>query len=427
MEAYFDIFSGISGNMVLGALIDLGVDREKLEKELDKLGLSNEYQLKIEQVQKQGITGSFVEVECQHFQGNELNDKHQEHQDGADNHEHDHHHRADNHEHNHQNDHQHHHDHSQNDELNNDYKSENNRHDHHNHGHHGRNLADINRIIDDSSLADNVKNKSKEIFMNLARAEAKIHGKDVNEIHFHEVGAVDAIVDIVGSVIGLDLLGVDRIYASNIHTGTGFVSCDHGKMPVPAPATMELLSGIPVYSSGIKSELVTPTGAAFITTLAEDFGPRPEMKIDVSGYGAGSHNLEIPNLLRINLGHVSKKKHLIEIVETNIDDMNPEFYDYIMEKLFAAGALDVYFTSIQMKKNRPAVKVSVLVTQGKSEEIADILLAESTSLGVRVIDKVWRYCLERQKKKIITPWGEVGVKIARRGDKVLNIAPEYED
>lgn len=367
MDAYFDIFSGISGNMVLGALIDLGVDREKLEKELDKLGLSNEYQLKIEQVQKQGITGSFVEVELR------------------------------------------------------------NKHVHHNHSHHGRNLADINRIIDDSSLVDNVKNKSKEVFMNLARAEAKIHSKDVNEIHFHEVGAVDAIVDIVGSVIGLDLLGVDRIYASDIHTGTGFVSCDHGKMPVPAPATMELLSGIPVYSSGIKSELVTPTGAAFITTLAEDFGPRPEMKIDASGYGAGSHELEIPNLLRINLGYVSKKKHLIEIIETNIDDMNPEFYDYIMEKLFAAGALDVYFTSIQMKKNRPAVKVSVLITQGKSEEIADILLAESTSLGVRVVDKVWRYCLERQKKRITTPWGEVGVKIARRGDKVLNIAPEYED
>ena len=295
MNAYFDIFSGISGNMVLGALVDLGLDLKEWKKELSKLGLSDEYNIKTEKVAKHGIGGTYLEVELMDSDNNHHeHNNHGDHKHSHDGHEHNHeeHSHESNHEHNH--DHTHHHHHEGDDH-----------HDHkHNHGHshsHGRNLSDIKELIDKSKLSTEVKEKSKEIFLNLAKAEAKIHGKDINKIHFHEVGAVDAIVDIVGSVLGLEMLGIDKIYASKLHTGTGFVNCDHGKMPVPAPATMELLAGLPVYSEGIEAEMVTPTGAAIISTLAEKFGPRKEMKINKSGYGAGSWDLPIPNLLRINL------------------------------------------------------------------------------------------------------------------------------
>ncbi len=256
MNAYFDIFSGISGNMVLGALLDLGLDYEEWKEEMKKLGLEGEYNLINEKTEKHGIGGRYFQVELVENEGHGHNHNHDHSGDG----------------------------HS------------------HEHGHsHGRNLEDINKIIDNSGFSSNVKEKAKAIFLNLAKAEAKIHGEDINEIHFHEVGAVDAIVDIVGSVLGLEMLGIDKIYSSKLHTGTGFVNCDHGKMPVPAPATMELLEGVAVYSEGIEAEMVTPTGAAIISTLAENFGARKEMKIVKSGYGAGSRDLPIPNLLRINL------------------------------------------------------------------------------------------------------------------------------
>lgn len=254
MEAYFDMFSGISGNMVLGALFDLGLKQEEFEEELNKLGLSDEYNIEIKQVKKEGIGGTYVNVEL-------LKNQAQHHlEDG------------------------------------------------HHHHHHGRNLSEIEGIIDNSTLTEGVKEKCKSIFNKLAEAEAGIHGVGIDEIHFHEVGAVDAIVDIVGSVIGLDLLGIKKIYGSKINTGQGFVKCAHGLMPVPAPATMELLTGVPVFSTGIENELVTPTGAAIITTLAEEFGVRPEMTIINTGYGAGYYDLSIPNLLRISLGKTSKKK-----------------------------------------------------------------------------------------------------------------------
>lgn len=263
MNAYFDIFSGISGNMVLGALVDLGLDLEKWKKELAKLGLEDEYNIETKKTDKHGIGGTYLQVKLV--------------------------------------DHDHKHEHTHNHEHNHDHDHKEHKHSA-GHGHsHGRNLADIRRIIDNSGLSESVKEKSKKIFLNLAKAEAKIHGSDINEIHFHEVGAVDAIVDIVGSVLGLEMLGVDKIYASKLHIGTGFVECDHGKMPVPAPATIELLSELPIYSEGIEAEMVTPTGAAIISTLAEKFGPRDEMKIIKSGYGAGTWDLPIPNLLRINL------------------------------------------------------------------------------------------------------------------------------
>lgn len=273
MNAYFDIFSGISGNMVLGALLDLGLDYEEWKEEMKKLGLESEYNLINEKTEKHGIGGRYFQVELVENEAHGQN--HHSHEHHAHDHDHDHEHS--------------HHDHS------GDGHS-------HEHGHsHGRNLEDINKIIDNSGFSANVKEKAKAIFLNLAKAEAKIHGEDINEIHFHEVGAVDAIVDIVGSVLGLEMLGIDKIYSSKLHTGTGFVNCDHGKMPVPAPATMELLEGVPVYSEGIEAEMVTPTGAAIISTLAESFGARKEMKIIKSGYGAGSRDLAIPNLLRVNL------------------------------------------------------------------------------------------------------------------------------
>ena len=325
MDAYFDIFSGISGNMVLGALVDLGLDLEKLEVELQKLGLDDEYKIEVNNTEKEGIGGTYLKVA--------LLDNHCH--ESCDHDEHDqHHHDNEQHDHDHEHDHCHHdHDHShhQNSEHKHDYDKDchtNHTHEHghqhnhedthhgcdqnsHTHGHsHGRNLNDIKGIINKSGLSDDIKEKSIAIFTNLARAEAKIHGESIDKIHFHEVGAVDAIVDIVGSVIGLDLLGVDRVFASRVHTGNGFVKCDHGWMPVPAPATMELLQDIPVYSKGIEAELVTPTGAAIITTLAEEFGPRPEMEIKKTGYGAGSRDLSIPNLLRINLGQIGQKKTL---------------------------------------------------------------------------------------------------------------------
>ncbi len=256
MEAYFDIFSGISGNMVLGAMMDLGLDRNKWEEELKKLGLEDEYEIEVKEVTRQGITGTFVEVKLHDEHGH----IHGEHEDA------------------------------------------------HSH-HHGRHLPEIEKLIEESGFSDKVIERSKAIFNNLARAEAKIHGTEIDKIHFHEVGAVDAIIDIVGSVLAIEMLGIESIVASPLHTGRGFVHCEHGKMPVPAPATMEILKNVPVYSEGIEKELVTPTGAAIITTLARSFGSRPEMEITKTGYGAGSRELEIPNLLRVNLGEfVTQKK-----------------------------------------------------------------------------------------------------------------------
>ncbi len=364
MDAYFDIFSGISGNMVLGALIDAGLSLEILKKELSKLGMDEEYRIESKKVLKNGISATYVNMELKK-------------------HEHTH-----------------------------------------------RSLRDIQELIDKSSISKNVKEKSKNIFFQLAKAESKIHGVDINEIHFHEVGATDAIVDIVGSVIGMELLSIERIKASPIHVGNGFVESAHGKIPVPAPATMELLKGIPIYSIGIKSELTTPTGAAIISTLAEDFGPRPEMQISSTSYGAGTRDLKIPNLLRLNLGEFVEsnfKMDFVDVVEANIDDLNPQFYDYVMEKLFEAGALDVFLTPIQMKKNRPASRITVLVTDELLEEIVKILLTETTTLGVRVTRKIQRYCLERESKIVETKWGKIRIKIAKDRDSILNISPEYED
>lgn len=369
MDAYFEMFSGISGNMILGALIDLGLDPEVLENELKKLDLGDEYEIKIEKVSRAHIGGTYVDVKLK-------------------NHEHE-------------------------------------THEAHEH-HHGRNLEDINEIIEKSDLSKNIKEKSKAIFLNLAKAESKVHRIDINEIHFHEVGAVDAIIDIVGAVTGIELLGIDKIYASAVNTGQGYVMAAHGKLPVPAPATAEILKNVPIYSSGTEKELTTPTGASIITTLSSYFGPRPIMKVEKIGYGAGTYEIEIPNLLRISVGKIEKLVNRIKLVEANIDDMNPQFYDYVMEKLFENGALDVYFTPIQMKKNRPATKISVIVSDENLKNVNGVLLEQTTTLGVRMFDAE-REILDRKTEEISTQWGKIKVKIGMINGKMVNFAPEYED
>lgn len=367
---YLDCFAGISGNMLLGALIDIGTPEELLRTELAKLPLSG-YELKIVRVDKGGINALYLDVQVDE------------------------------------------------------------------HGHHHRNLADIIAIIDGSTLTPAVQKTSKQIFTRLAEAEAKVHGVSINEIHFHEVGAVDSIIDIIGIAWALDYLNIKQIYASRLHVGSGFVKCAHGLIPVPAPATAELLRGIPFYQGDIAKELVTPTGAVVLATLGKSYGPVPEGFISCQvGYGAGTWELDIPNVLRVYLGEITAEAlqgpaagqddQSYLIVEANIDDQNPELYGYIMDKLFAAGALDVWLTPIIMKKGRPATKLSALFTEEYQAKIAGIILDETTSIGMRFYP-VTRAMANRELMIVGLPWGDVKVKISSYQGKICNVAPEYED
>ena len=359
--AYFDCFSGISGDMILGALIDAGLDIEELKSELKKLKLTG-YDISTKRTEKKGISGTKFEVI--------VLEKHQE-----------------------------------------------------------RHLSDIFEIIEHSSLDRKIKNKAKDVFSALAKVEAEIHNQPVEKVHFHEVGAIDALIDIVGVMIGMQRLNIEQVVASKLHVGTGFVQCAHGTLPVPAPATLKLLSNVPIYSTGIENELVTPTGAAIITTLCENFGDIPSMKVEKIGYGAGSRDLPIPNMLRVLIG--DSKIELIEdrvlLLETNIDDMNPQFYDYVMEVLFQKGAKDVFLTPIHMKKNRPGVILSVISPLNKKDELLDVLFAETTTLGIRISEIIKRQKLERKIETVDTQFGKVNVKISFTGGKIRDIVPEYEE
>ncbi|SDM02014.1 nickel pincer cofactor biosynthesis protein LarC [Halarsenatibacter silvermanii] len=384
MDAYFNCFSGISGNMVLGALLDLGLDRESWEQELDKLGISEEYLLEIEKVKRSGISAQYVRVDllntgCESSAGKQK-------------------------------------------------KSEVR----------VRHLEDIEELINNSEFSSKIKEDIINIFSRLARAEGRVHDLPPDKVHFHEVGAVDAIVDIAGAVIGLDMLGIERIVASPLHTGTGFVDCAHGSLPVPAPATLELLKGVPVFSRGIDAEMVTPTGAAVITTLADRFDEMPELKVKSTGYGAGTKNLEIPNLLRVTTGDFVEESDYkdgpdktqiqqVTRISTNIDDMNPEFYQHVMKTILSAGALDVYLIPVQMKKNRPGHILNVLCADEDVEKISKLILEETSSLGVRVESSIERRCLKREIIRVETKWGTVKLKIALDNGELLNVAPEYED
>ena len=363
MIAYLDCVAGISGDMALGALVDLGLPKKVLLEELGRLGLGG-YRLSTRRQSRHGIGGTRVHVVV-----DEPGDSH-------------------------------------------------------------RSLADIVGMIDASGLSEKVKRTSHAVFTKLARAEAKVHRCRVGDVHFHEVGAVDSIVDIVGVAIGLDFLEIGRIMASSIPVGSGFVTCRHGNLPVPAPATVELLRGIPVTGSGIRHELVTPTGAAILATLVERFGELPEMILDRAGYGIGSRELdEVPNVLRILLGRAGASflGDRVDVIECEIDDMIPEYYEPLMERLFDAGALDVTFTPVQMKKNRPGIRLQVLAREADRARLAEVVLRESSSIGLRY-QTVRRILLHRETVVVETAFGVIGVKVA--GDlrgKIEKAAPEYED
>lgn len=310
------------------------------------------------------------------------------------------------------------------------------------HEHAPRHLRDIEKIINDSRLADSVKKRAIKIFQKLAAAEAKVHGIDAEKVHFHEVGAMDAIIDVVGACIGFEILGIEKFVCSKIHVGSGFVNMAHGKFPIPPPAVAEILKNAPIYSTEIEGELITPTGAAIIATVCKDFGQIPEMIVEKTAYGAGTRDYkDFPNALRLILGRISPQRHgdteffnneqrtmnneQLTIIETNLDDVSPEILGFVMEKALDLGALDCWFTPIQMKKNRPATMISILCNARKKDDLIELLYTETTTIGVRIFE-TGRNCLERNIQKVNTKFGEIDVKIAKYKGKIVNIKPEFE-
>lgn len=396
---YYDCFCGISGDMNLGALIELGVPVDFLISELKKLNIDKEFSLKISKGEKCGITGTKVDV----ILNNETNCKNKITCEHA-------HHHAQEHSHSHAHHHEHHHD--------------------HNHEHHHRNFADIKNIIESSKLSESVKKISINIFNEVAIAEAKVHGKSVDEVHFHEVGAVDSIVDIVGAAICLDYLKVDKVMSSHVQVGGGFVKCAHGIMPVPAPATAEILKDVPTKSGLVDFETTTPTGAAILKASVTEYCNNTNMIVEKIGYGLGTRDLDVPNILRAYIitaperPLIEKEKQLI--TETNIDDMSSEIYSYIEEELFNAGALDVYKTAIIMKKGRPAVKLSVLLKEENRDAIHDIIFKHTTSGGLREYE-VDKYMLKRDFTYVDTEYGKVRVKNLYLKNELLKQKIEFED
>lgn len=359
---YLDCFAGISGNMLLGSLLDVGVPENFLRSELEKLQLTG-YHLSVQRVVKSGISANYVDVQLT---------------------------------------------------------------DHH---HHHRHLPDIIEIIDNASLAADIKENSKKVFQRLAEAEAKVHGTTPDHIHFHEVGAIDAMIDIVGTMIGLHYLGIEKIYVSKLQAGSGFIECSHGRMPVPAPATAELLKQVPYYTGNIEKELVTPTGAAIITALNSEFSPMPDQfSTEIIGYGAGTWDLDIPNVLRMHYGILQEQQedNEIIIVEANIDDLNPQIYGFVMDQLLAGGALDVWLTPVIMKKNRPATLLSVMIQSHQLPAVAELLFRETSTIGLRY-SKMARVTASRELVNVESPWGKIRAKVSRYQDRICNITPEYED
>lgn len=292
-----------------------------------------------------------------------------------------------------------------------------------------RHLRDILKIIDDSRLFESVKTRATRIFTRLAEAEACVHNVPVEKVHFHEVGAMDAIIDVVGAAICFDLLGIERFVSSPLHLGSGTVDMEHGRFPVPPPAVAELLKGIPVYSTEVKGELVTPTGAAIITTVCSGYGPIPTMTLEQTGYGAGTREYEkFPNALRVLIGEEHSQAADLErlwMLETNIDDMSPQVFGYVMERAFELGALDCYFTPIQMKKNRPGTMISVLCRQEARERLTQLLFSETTTLGLRCCE-IERRALDREIITVETEYGSIDLKVARLNRSVVTATPEYE-
>jgi len=418
---YFDCFAGISGDMILGSLIDLGLDPDALAEELHKLPLDG-YRLEFSRTRKVGIQAAQFKVILSGSHGEHLADSEFREVElpggSSDAHSHD--------------------------------------HESHEHGsHEHRSLHEILALIESSELSFQVKSTAMHIFNRLAEAEARVHGGSADQVHFHEVGGIDAIIDITGAAIALELLGVEKVYASALHLGSGFVRIQHGLYPVPAPATANLITGVPAYTSEVKGELVTPTGAAIITTIASGFGPMPPMKTLAVGYGAGSRERDFPNVLRAFLGEEFSgsastrqknrpvrtpfpEQHEVEpgpagyhesvalVVEANIDDMNPQLFENLREKLLQAGALDVVLIPVQMKKGRPGMILQVLVYPPSLDDLLEIIFNESTSIGVRTYE-VTKRMLQRESQTVETAYGTVRFKVARLGERIVNVSPEYED
>ena len=394
--AYLDCFSGISGDMFLGALIDAGVSPDLLEDSVKALDIGA--RLEISKVVRAGISATKVDVYAN-------GEKDLPREVFWEQHGHDH-----PHEHSHGHGHSHEH-----------------RHDH------GRTLTDIHKIIEKAAISSTAKATAIEIFEALGRAEAEIHNTSIAQVHFHEVGAVDAMVDIVCAAVGGESLSVDEWVCSPLNVGGGTVKCAHGTLPVPAPATLKLLQDAPVYSSGPQVELVTPTGAAIVKTLSTRFAPFPAMKIDKSGYGAGTRDFpEHPNLLRITIGEAeptdraNTSNESITVLEANLDDLSPQVLAYAMERLLAEGALDVFSVPVQMKKSRPGALLTVLAKMEDANRLTKTIFAETTTLGVRRHEEQ-RQTLSRRWETGDTTWGPVRIKIANMNGSVSNYAPEYED
>ncbi|HEX3280066.1 MAG TPA: nickel pincer cofactor biosynthesis protein LarC [Pyrinomonadaceae bacterium] len=358
---YFDCFAGASGDMILGALVAAGVHPQELKDQLSLLGVSG-YAIDFETVNRSGISATYARVQTAHE-----------------------------------------------------------------HAH--RHLSDILKIIYDSRLSDSVKERAAKIFSRLAEAEARVHNEPIEKIHFHEVGALDAIIDVVGAAICFDLLGIEHFLSSALHVGSGMVDMDHGRFPVPPPAVTELLKGAPFYSTEIKGELLTPTGAAIITTVCSEFGALPALKLEQTGYGAGTREYEkFPNVLRVLIGETADvRRHDLKLwmLETNVDDMSPQVFGHVMERAFELGALDCYFTPIQMKKNRPGVLLSVLCAAPERDRLRDLLFSETTTLGIRSYE-VERRALERRTVRVETQYGPIDVKVAQLNGHILKEMPEYE-
>lgn len=359
--AYFDCFAGISGDMILGALLDAGLDLKELKSHLKELPVTG-WEITAEKVTRKGIAGTLAHVTTE----------------------------------------------------------ETKRH---------RHLPEIEEIIGNSGLSDTVKNRALSIFGSLADAEAAVHGVPRASIHFHEVGALDAIIDITGACIGFELLGFDEILASPVNTGGGFIECAHGTLPVPAPATSRLLEGMTIYNSGIETELVTPTGAAIIKTTAGSSSTMPALTLDTTGFGAGTREHPLPNLLRIFIGTLADQPSLREevvLLETGIDDTTPEVLGYLFTRLFNAGALDVFISPALMKKNRPGHTLSVLVSPGKEKETVEAIFKETSTSGIRRSSRE-RYILPRRSLSVSTPYGTIRIKEHFLNEEVITASPEFED
>jgi pyridinium-3,5-bisthiocarboxylic acid mononucleotide nickel chelatase len=413
--AYLECFSGISGDMFMGALLDAGVAPSVFQDAVAALKIGA--RLEISRVVRAGISATKADVWV-NGEKDSPREKHWEQEHSHHQHSHDEPHAQAHSEHSHgdpSHAHSHPHERSPSHE-------------------HGRGLTEIRQIISAALISDGSKKTAISIFEALGRAEAKIHNTSVESIHFHEVGAVDAMVDIVCAAVGAEALGVDEIICSPLNVGGGTVKCAHGTIPVPAPATVELLTDAPVYSSGLMMELVTPTGAAIVKTLVSRFSSFPEMKIEKSGYGAGTRDFPgHPNVARLTIGEAGPHSlaentatDAVAVLEANLDDLNPQIFGYVMDRLFDAGALDAFAMPVQMKKNRPGALLTVLCKPEHASMLTQLIFTETTTLGVRRRNET-RQTLARRWESVGTPWGEVRVKIASMNGTVTNYAPEYED